>query len=126
MAILMTEEPFGRNDCSKEMKLERVISATPSVLKSRPIETSPEAAMMREDMLRTTGLPPPVPTENPPLPKLDLLSAKLMTGTGGPVGVEPPVPVTLAPLTATVRLPAFSSTPGTPTRLMPAALAVSA
>ena len=82
--------------------------------------------MMRVVMSRTIELPPPVPTVNPLLPKLDPVALKLMTGGGGPVGVAPPVVGALAPLTATCSSPAPRMTPGTPTSVMPFALARSA
>jgi len=118
-AILMTGEPLGRNDCWKEMKLERVMSAVPSVSRSRPRLTSPEAAMVRARMSRAIVLPPPMPTMNPLTPNVDPAALKSITGAGGPVGVAPPVVGVLAPLMLTARLLALSDTPGTPTSRMP-------
>ena len=115
----MTEEPFGRNDCSKEMKLARVTSATPSVLKSRPRVTLPEAAILRAFIARTSVAPPPVPTVYPLLPKLDPVALKLMTGAGGPVGLAPPTAGALAPLISTSKSVALRITPGTPTSATP-------
>ncbi len=40
-ATLMTCDPFGRNPCSKEIKVWRLISVTRSLSKSRPRSISP-------------------------------------------------------------------------------------
>ena len=118
-AILMTEEPLGRNDCWKEMKLESVTSAVPSVSKSRPRVTLPEAATVRARMVKVMNSLPPMPTRKPVLMNEEPAARKSITGAGGPVGVAPPVVGALPPLMVTERLLALSDTPGTPTSPIP-------